>query len=143
VPNNDFCRTQMQFTNYAIDVAHLNVDIVNAWRDILSSIEKSDDINPLCSAVVNWVICIYRFPPCEGFKLIIPCAESCNLLVTKYIGACLNDILRNINSETDAFLNPHFGQFSCRDPNDYYSNFTENYFTSLTCFQPMPNYYGK
>ncbi|XP_065919834.1 tyrosine-protein kinase receptor UFO-like isoform X2 [Dysidea avara] len=140
VPENEFCRNEMNFTDYAIDVAttQFNIDITTAFEGVVSRLQQSSGVIPFCSVIVKWATCLYKFPPCESFKLIIPCTHSCDALVVDYFGLCLRDILNHLNSETDRILQSHFPAFGCRDFNDYYADFKEQYFTASTCFVPIP-----
>ena len=145
VPENEFCRIEMNFTDYSIDVAQtqFNVDVIKALRGISSRLQQSPDVNPFCFVILKWTTCVYEFPPCEGFKLIIPCSESCEKLVVEYFGLCLRDILNVVNSETDRILQTHFPNFACQDNSGYYADFKGQYFTNFPCFAPIPTPNGK
>jgi len=136
----------MNFTHYGFDVAmsEFNVGVVKAFKGIMSRLEEQiPDVDPFCSVILRWTTCLYQFPPCEGFKLTIPCTQSCELLITSYFGICLGDIISILDSNTDSILQNHFPTFGCRDYDDYYAGFKEQYFTNSMCFAPIPTHNGK
>jgi len=136
---------EMSFTDYSIDVAqtHFNIDVIKTLKGISSRLQESLSTNPFCIVILSWVTCLYQFPPCEGFKLIIPCTESCEVVVVEYFGLCLRDILNSVNSKTDSILETPFPSFGCQDYNDYYVDFEARYFTQFSCFAPIPTPIGK
>ena len=143
VPLNDFCRTQRNFTDYAIDVAFLHVDIVNAWNKLRDVFLNAPNVNNFCFNFVAWVTCFYSFPPCKDFKLLLPCENTCDFL-SNDIEVCLNDVLDIIEQLNFTILQEYFFMdFDCYTTDDYYINFKQPYFLPTPCFSPLPYLSGK
>ena len=143
VPQNNFCRTQRNFTDYAIDVARLHVDIVDAWNKLRDVFLNSPDVNNFCFSLVAWSACFYSFPPCKDFKLLLPCEQTCDFL-TNNIEVCLDDVLDTFRRLNFTILKDYFFvDFDCYTTDDYYINFKQPYFLPTPCFTPLPFLNGK
>ena len=123
VPENETCRNIIE--SYAVDVAQveLNVAIVNAMENARSTALESD-IDPSCITIVDWIICIFKLPPCIGTKLILPCIKSCEELLGYFL-TCYDPIRIHIEDET---VKDHFKTYGCRVPESHYDGYGSRHF---------------
>ena len=115
---------------YAIDVAQdkLNIATVNAFKRARSAVLESD-IDRICITLLDLIICIYRFPPCQDFKLILPCGSICADF-SRFLRICFTAIVQHVNNQT---VRDHFAFFNCL-PETYYVDYDRRYFV------PIDNY---
>ena len=111
--------------SYAIEVAQdkLNIAIVDIFKSARSEV-LSSDIDPVCTAILDLIICFYRFPPCLDFKLLLPCATSCGEILRFFV-ICYDSIAEHINDR--AIVN-HFSDYRCRVAESYYRGYDSRYF---------------
>ena len=130
VPGNEICGTVIE--SYAIDVAQvkLNTIIVNSLESARSAVLESD-IDPSCITILDWIICLYRLPPCFGTKLLFPCIETCEELLG-FLVTCYGDIEVHID---DNAVRRHFTGYRCRLAESYYDGYDWDHFVAnlTTC----------
>ena len=133
VPPNGTCSA---IGSYAIDIAQVEVimAIVNNFENARSAVLDSD-IDPLCITLLDVLICIYKFPLCLDFNLILPCATACGD-VLRLLGICFS-VIPITNNQA---INNHFARFDCRSPESYYVGYDARYFlpTDMHCFDIPP-----
>ena len=71
------------------------------------------------------IICAYRFPPCIGFNLILPCASACGE-VLRFFVICYDRIMEHVN---DQAVWDHFTNYRCRLAESYYAGYGAEYFS--------------
>ena len=94
-------------------------------------------MDPICIGVLDVLICIYKFPLCLDFNLILPCADACGD-VFSVLGICSELIqIARFKNQT---INDHFARFNCRSPESYYVGYDERYFLPIDmhCFDRPP-----
>ena len=131
VPVNETCKEfVIGLESYAIDVAQLeqNIAIVNALEGARLAILGSD-INPSCVTLVDWTICISKLPPCVDTKLILPCLNSCGVILS-FFATCFNIVQSFVS---DQIVREHFQHYRCHLPESYYDGFNEDHFTKSSC----------
>ena len=109
--------------NYAIDIAQveLNIAIANALESARSAVLESD-IDPSCITRLDWIMCIFRFPPCLDSRLLLICGNACGELLY-FFANCYNSIEEHVINQT---IRDHLMGFICRSP--YYGFNDERYF---------------
>ena len=119
---NGTCNT---IESYAVDVAQveLNIALVNALESARLAVLGSD-IDPSCITRLDWMICIYRFPPCRNFTLLLICTDDCGLLIDFF--ANCGSIEEHVNDQT---IRDTFIDLRCRIPESYYDGYNESQFT--------------
>ena len=125
VPENETCGNIVE--SYAIDVAQveLNIAIVNATEIAISlTLANETDVDPTCITIANWIICVFRFPPCIGTKLILPCIEACEEIL-RFLAACFFIVDQYVH---DYAVIDHFTGYRCRLPESYYVGYDRNYY---------------
>jgi len=133
VPQDHFCAITFNMTSYARSVAHSNAYLVDGLRNVQLRLQQLDDVMPFCNVSLNSAICFYQFPPCEDFKLLPTCSESCSIFLS-YIQECFKVL---INPVEDIFLITHFTKFGC-DDFSYYSDYNQSYFSTTKCYSSLP-----
>jgi len=133
VQENETCLI-WNFTQYAIDVANLHAEIVDALKITTVELTKyqtiSDSEDSFCNTFLVWVICFYSFPPCENSKLLPLCEQSCEVF-NKAVTTCEKEVNEILN---EPFLRNSLSGFKCNSTETYYTNYSQSYFTSSTCF---------
>ena len=131
VPANETCRVfVIGLESYAIDVAQVeqNIAIANALGNVRSAILESD-IDPSCIALLDWIICIVKLPPCVDTKLILPCVDACGVILS-FFATCYNAVEELVNDRT---VRNHFQRYRCRLPETYYDGYNEDHFIKNPC----------
>ena len=82
------------------------------------------DIDPSCITILDWIICLYRLPPCLRTKLLLPCIETCKELLN-FLVTCYGDIEVHID---DKAVRDYFTAYRCRLPESYYDGYDGNHF---------------
>ena len=126
LPVNETCRDiAIGLESFATDVAQLelSIAIVNALESARSAILGSN-INPSCITIVDWVICIAKFPPCVDTKLILPCSNACGVILS-FFATCFSAIEDFVD---DRAVREHYQRYRCRLPEAYYDGYNENHF---------------
>ena len=86
-------------------------------------------MDPFCSTILEWIICVYRFPPCQqqktNFKLLLPCCNSCDEIL-RFFTTCYLAIEQHVNNIT----RDHLADFACCVPGSYYDGYDVEYFVS-------------
>ena len=82
------------------------------------------DTDPTCITAVEWIICLFSFPPCLDTKLLLPCINVC-VRLSPYILLCFNDINKHIN---DIAVKEHFKGYRCRSPESYHDGYDGRHF---------------
>ena len=125
---NDTCRNAVE--NYAIDVAQteLNIAIINALENASSALALESDVDASCIIILDWVICLYRFPPCleTNYKLILPCIETCETIYS-FIAICYDAIVEHLH---DVTVMDYFRDYRCRVTESYYDGYDKNHFAT-------------
>ena len=132
LPENDTCTNSIgTYANesYAIDVAQteLNIAIVNAMKSARSALALESDVDSSCITIVDWIICLYRFPLCLGTKLILPCIETCETLLGFFV-TCYGDIEKHID---DITVRDYFREYRCRVAESYYDGYDHIHFITI------------
>ena len=100
------------------------------------------ETHPLCVDLTEWFACAYRYPPCEGFKLLPLCESDCLLVEGPYMLTCV-DILAEAYHEYDFPLEALslLSSYRCRNLDSYYeNNFNTSYFTGTnSCYTTLPD----
>ena len=111
--------------SYAVDVAQVELHkaLVNALESARSAVLGSD-IDPSCITRLDWIICLYRFPPCRNFTLLLICRDSCGELIS-FFQNC-GSIEEHVNNQT---IRDAFTGLRCRIPESYYDGYVERQFT--------------
>ena len=126
MPENDTCRDSIE--SYGIDVAltELNIAIVNAFENASLAVVRESDVDSTCLTIVDWIICIYRFPPCleTNYQLILPCIEACEAILSFFV-TCYGAIERHIHDMT---VRSFFADYRCRAPESYYDGYDRHHF---------------
>ena len=142
VPANATCRIKYNFTSYAPAVAEQHVTIVSDLQ--LFNVSSVREMYPFCVELTEWFGCTYRFPPCEGFKLLPLCESDCLLVEGPYMLTCVNILAEayyefeyGLPLETVSLLS----SYRCRNLDSYYkTNFNTSYFTSTnSCYTTLPD----
>ena len=117
--------------SYAIDIAQLevNIAIANNFERVRSPLLDSG-IDPVCITILDTFICIYKFPLCLDFKLLLPCATAC-ADVFDHFGTCISASTISIARFNNQTLNDHFARFDCDSPESYYIGYDERYFLPI------------
>ena len=126
VPSNETCKNFLiGLESYAIDVAQIeqNIAIINSLGSARSAVLGSD-IDPSCITLLDWVICITKRPPCLDTKLILPCVDTCGVILS-FFATCYNAVEEFVVDQT---VRDHFQQYRCRLPESYYNGFNEDHF---------------
>ena len=131
VPQDNVCAIKFNFTSYARKVSRSNADVSDALRNVVLRKQQSSIIQ-FCNESLDLAICFYQFPPCQDFKLLPVCSESCKIFLSN-IERCLVII----NPLTDTILIDHFKNFSCDDLN-YYNGYNQMSFSSTDCYSSLP-----
>ena len=123
MPVNETCGFFID--SYAIDIAQVeqNIAIVNAMNSARLALLESD-IDPSCIAILEVIMCIFRFPPCWDTKLLLPCSEAC-VERSPLLFICYDPVVKHIN---DATVKEHFKSYRCRSPEGYYDGYDGRYF---------------
>ena len=124
VLENGFCSP---IGTYAIDVAQdeLNIATVNAYSRARSALMESD-IDRICITLLDVIICIYRFPPCQDFNLVLPCGSICAEFF-RFLRICLAAVVQHVDDQT---VRDHFVRFNCL-PETYYADYDRRYFIPI------------
>ena len=119
--------------SYAVDVAQVetHVALVNALESARSAVMGSD-IDPSCITRLDWIICIYRFPPCWNFSLLLICRDDCGELIDFF--AICGSIEEHVN---DQVIRDTFRDLRCRIPESYYDGYVESQFTYRDCIDTL------
>ena len=122
---NDTCGRNATF-GYAIDIAQTkhNIGIVNSLENARLTILESDDIDPSCITILDWMICYFRFPPCLGTRLLLPCGNGCGEVI-RFFEVCFDTINETI---TDPNVREHFNGYGCRLSESYYDGYDRRHF---------------
>ena len=83
------------------------------------------DIHPSCITILDWIICVYRLPPCIGTELILPCIETCEAIL-RFLVTCYDAVGQHIN---DTAVREHFRGYKCRSAEGYYDGYDRRHFT--------------
>ncbi|XP_065919836.1 tyrosine-protein kinase receptor TYRO3-like isoform X4 [Dysidea avara] len=130
VPKDHSCAVDFNIMNYAVKVALSNVDIVEALRNVTPRMQSS---NTFCNKSLDLAICFYQFPPCEAFKLLPVCNDSCKSFLDD-IRQC-RTLIDLIND--DIILIKRFTAFDCYDSNSYYTGFDSSFFSTNCSSLPV------
>ena len=138
VPANATCRIKYNFTDYAPAVAERHTAVVSDLQLFnISSVHKE---NSFCVDLTEWFACTYRFPPCEGFKLLPLCHPDCLLVEASHMKMCLDIFVGAVSRymlplEAVSLLS----SYNCLNRDKYYEgNFTTPYFTSTnSCYTTL------
>ena len=124
MPVNETCGFFID--SYAIDIAQVeqNIAIVNAMNSARLALLESD-IDPSCIAILEVIMCIFRFPPCWDTKLLLPCSETC-VEHSPLLLICFDPVVKHINDPT---VKEHFKSYRCRSPEGYYDGYDGRYFS--------------
>ena len=125
---NGTCNT---IENYAVDVAQveLHIDLVNALESARLEVLGSD-IDPSCITRLDWIICLYKYPPCQDFSLLLICRDDCGELIDFF--AVCGSIEEHVNDQT---IRDTFTNLRCRVPESYYDGYVEMQFKYGNCTQ--------
>lgn len=131
VPSNETCRDfVIGLESYAIDIAQIeqNIAIVHALGSARSAVLGSD-IDPSCITLLDWVICITKLPPCSDTKLILPCVDTCGVILS-FFAICYNAVEEFVDDKT---VRNHFQRYRCRLPESYYDGYNKDHFVKSPC----------
>ena len=98
--------------------------------------QLSNSTRPFCNELLDSTICFYQFPPCEDFKLLLACSNSCELFFDQ-IQQCFGDRIATIE---DTILSNLLTDFSCSNVNHYYIGYNNSFFLPMTnnCYSALP-----
>ena len=126
LPVNETCKDiVIGLESYATDVAQveINIAIVNALESARSTALRSN-VDPSCITIIDWVICVTKLPPCLDTKLILPCVDTCGVILS-FFATCY-DVVEDFVD--DRAVRNYFQRYRCRLPETYYDGYNENHF---------------
>ena len=131
VPEDEPCKNYfLNLSTYAIDVAQgqLNKDIVVALEGAISVLQQPDhaDTDTVCITILRWIICIFTYPPCSNYKLLLPCSDTCGDILLFFL-TCHNVIETQVE---DVSVRLHFRSLSCVIAETYYEGYGRIYFNN-------------
>ena len=134
VPSNETCRdVVIGLESYAIDVAQIeqNIAIINVMESVRLAVLGYDlDPSNSCITLIDWVICIAKLPPCSDTKLILPCADTCGVILS-FFTTCYNSVEEF--ADNDETVRDYFLRYRCRLPETYYDGYNEEHFVNTPC----------
>lgn len=131
IPVNETCRGHViGLESYAIDVAQIEVNFAivraleNARLELLDS-----EIDPSCFTIIDWTICFFRFPPCVGTKLMLPCTDACPVILS-FFAICFDAVQKLVD---DKEVRNYFQRYRCRLHEAYYEGYDKKHFVNNPC----------
>ena len=92
------------------------------------------DTDPVCITILQWIICLFAFPPCSNYKLLLPCTDVCGEIISFFL-ICFDVIETQVD---DVAVRLHFRSFGCLIAETYYEGYGKIYFINEgnECFEP-------
>ena len=139
LPEDEPCKNYfLNLSTYAIDVAQieLNRDIVVALEGAISVLQQPEhaDTDAVCITILRWIICVFAYPPCSNYKLLLPCSDTCGNILSFFL-TCHDVIETQVD---DVPVRLHFRSFGCLIAETYYEGVDKIYFNNngSECFEP-------
>ena len=104
---NETCGRNVTFSYYVIDIAKIehNIGIVNASENARSTTLVSDDLDPSCTTILDWMICFLNLHHVWelAIRLLKLCGNGCGEVI-HFFEVCFD--------ATDPTVREHFNGFS-------------------------------
>ena len=90
--------------------------------------------DPACITILQWITCLFAYPPCLNYKLLLPCEDACGDVISIF-GTC-DDVIRTEVDDDPVRL--HLRNVRCRIAESFYEGYSEVYFINegSECFEP-------